>query len=320
MLKVLGVVVGVLILPALAFGQGDQGSGISPRGAVPPPQPASLAAPPRPTLAPTKKIDATYPDKAKRAGVQGDAWLDVIVLADGTVKSVMIAKSLDTVFGLDQAAIAAVRQWQYPPLTDGRATRPPVRIVIPFRLPGAPAAVSVATLEEFGKDAFLPVGRDPRVVLPKVKHQVTPVYTTAGLRAKIVGSVEVEAVVLPDGTVGQVRVVKSLDQPTGLDDQALGAAREWMFRARNARRKARADDRGHRAELQPPLGRPADPRRSYIPPYLAPSRERTRRSTIHFHAAVGLRPIPRAVDGRGGAIPFSAVSKGGMFGCRRVSY
>jgi TonB family protein len=35
--------------------------------------------------------------------------------------------------------------------------------------------------------------------------------------------------VLPDGTVGQVRVVKSLDKPTGLDDQALGAAREWMF-------------------------------------------------------------------------------------------
>jgi TonB family protein len=49
------------------------------------------------------------------------------------------------------------------------------------------------------------------------------------MRAKIVGTVEVDAVVLPDGTVGQVRVVKSLDKPTGLDDQALGAAREWMF-------------------------------------------------------------------------------------------
>ena len=49
------------------------------------------------------------------------------------------------------------------------------------------------------------------------------------MRAKIVGTVEVDAVVLPDGTVGQVRVVKSLDKPTGLDDQALGAAREWLF-------------------------------------------------------------------------------------------
>ena len=71
---------------------------------------------------------------------------------------------------------------------------------------------------------------DPRVVPPKLIQQVPPVYTTAGLRARIVGSVEVDAVVLPDGTVGQVRVVKSLDKATGLDDQALGAAREWTFK------------------------------------------------------------------------------------------
>jgi TonB family protein len=182
-----------------------------------------------PTLAPTKKIDPAYPDKARRAGIQGDVWLDVIVLADGTVKSVMVAKSLDTVYGLDQAAIAAVRQWQYPPLTDGRASRPPLQIVIPFRLPDTPPAVAQVTVEEFDDSAFRPSPNDSRVVRPKLIRQVPPVYTTAGMRAKIVGTVEVDAVVLPDGTVGQVRVVKSLDKPTGLDDQALGAAREWMF-------------------------------------------------------------------------------------------
>ena len=171
-----------------------------------------------------------YPDKARRAGVQGDVWLDVIVLADGTVKSVMVAKSLDTVFGLDQAAIAAVRQWQYPPLSDGRASRPPLQIVVPFRLPDAPPAVARVTVEEFGNSAFRPTPNDPRVVPPKLLQQVPPVYTTAGFRARIVGSVEVDAVVLPDGTVGQVRVVKSLDKATGLDDQALGAAREWTFK------------------------------------------------------------------------------------------
>jgi TonB family protein len=154
----------------------------------------------------------------------------VIVLADGTVKSVVVAKSLDTVFGLDQAAIAAVRQWQYPPLTDGRASRPPLQVVVPFHLPDAPPAVARVTVEEFGNTAFRPTPNDPRVVPPKLLHQVPPVYTTAGLRARIVGSVEVDAVVLPDGTVGQVRVVKSLDKATGLDDQALGAAREWTFK------------------------------------------------------------------------------------------
>jgi TonB family protein len=142
----------------------------------------------------------------------------------------MVAKSLDTVFGLDQSAIAAVRQWQYPPLTDGRASRPPLQIVIPFRLPDGPPAVARVTAEEFGNSAFRPTPNDPRVVPPKLIQQVPPAYTTAGFRAKIVGSVEVDAVVLPDGTVGQVRVVKSLDKPTGLDDQALGAVREWTFK------------------------------------------------------------------------------------------
>jgi TonB family protein len=223
MLMVFGGV--VLSVSAIAFGQGGQGSSASAPSA-----PSGRFGAPAPVVVPVKKIDPAYPDKARRAGIQGDVWLDVIILADGTVKTMSIARSLDTVFGLDQAAIAAVRQWQYPPLTDGRAARPPQRVVIPFRLLDAPAAVAPsAPVEEFGKGALRPERSDSRVILPRLKHEVPPVYTTAGLRARIVGSVGVEAVVLPDGTVGQARVVKSLDKATGLDDQALGAAREWTF-------------------------------------------------------------------------------------------
>jgi TonB family protein len=229
MLKVFAVVV-TLTGPALAFGQAGLGANAVPSGAATPQQSAGLEAPPGPTLVPTRKVDPTYPDKARRAGVQGDVWLDVIVLADGTVKSVMVAKSLDTVFGLDQAAIAAVRQWQYPPLSDGRSSRPPLQIVVPFRLPDAPSAVAPLTIEEFGNGAFRPTPNDPRVAPPTLLQQVPAVYTTAAARARIVGRVELDAVVLPDGTVGQVRVVKSLDKANGLDDQAMGAAREWRFK------------------------------------------------------------------------------------------
>ena len=111
MLRIFGAVVAALMVPLLAFGQGGGlGANGLPSGAAPPSPPMHAETASRPTLAPTKKIDPTYPDKARRAGVQGDVWLDVIVLADGTVKSVMVAKSLDTVYGLDQAAIAAVRR------------------------------------------------------------------------------------------------------------------------------------------------------------------------------------------------------------------
>jgi len=39
--------------------------------------------------------------------------VDTVVLADGTVGDVTIAKSLDTVCGLDQQAMKAMRQWRF---------------------------------------------------------------------------------------------------------------------------------------------------------------------------------------------------------------
>lgn len=224
MLKVFGFVAAV-VAPTLAFGQGTS----VPSSASPAPQPTRVETVPAPALVPIRKIDPTYPEKARRAGIQGEVWLDVIVRADGTVGNVLVGQSLDTVFGLDQAAIVAVRQWQYPPLTDGRASRPPLRVVVPFLLPNAAPAAPRVVAEEFDDSALRPTRNDPRVVAPKPRRPVPPTYTSAGLRAKIVGQIEIEAVVLADGTVGQVRVVKSLDKATGLDDQALGAAREWTF-------------------------------------------------------------------------------------------
>ena len=35
---------------------------------------------------------------------------------------------------------------------------------------------------------------------------------------------------LPNGTVGDVRIMKSLDKQYGLDQEALAAAKKWLFR------------------------------------------------------------------------------------------
>ena len=50
------------------------------------------------------------------------------------------------------------------------------------------------------------------------------------MRAKIQGQVELEIVVLENGTVGEVRVTKSLDRTYGLDQAAMDAAKKWKFR------------------------------------------------------------------------------------------
>jgi protein TonB len=67
------------------------------------------------------------------------------------------------------------------------------------------------------------------IELPRVIREVKPNYTADAMRAKVQGVVLVEAVVMPDGSVGNVQVVRSLDQTFGLDQEALNAARKWRF-------------------------------------------------------------------------------------------
>jgi len=62
-----------------------------------------------------------------------------------------------------------------------------------------------------------------------VLRPTQPTYTSEAMRAKIQGSVELEAIVLPNGTVGDVRIIRSLDRVHGLDEQAIKAAKLWLF-------------------------------------------------------------------------------------------
>jgi TonB family protein len=67
------------------------------------------------------------------------------------------------------------------------------------------------------------------VSTPQLVREVKPDYTVEAMRAKMQGVVLLECVILQDGTVGDTRVVKSLDRVFGLDDQAIKAAKQWKF-------------------------------------------------------------------------------------------
>ena len=69
----------------------------------------------------------------------------------------------------------------------------------------------------------------PGVTIPRILTEARPQYTSDALRAKIQGSVVVECVVQTDGTVGDVRVIRSLDTTYGLDQEAIKAAKQWKF-------------------------------------------------------------------------------------------
>lgn len=67
------------------------------------------------------------------------------------------------------------------------------------------------------------------VINPRIVREVKPQYTADAMRAKVQGTVLLECVVLSDGTVGRVDVVRSLDPTFGLDQEAVKAARQWRF-------------------------------------------------------------------------------------------
>ena len=67
------------------------------------------------------------------------------------------------------------------------------------------------------------------VINPRVLREVKPQYTADAMRAKVQGTVLLECVVLSDGSVGRVDVVKSLDPTFGLDAEAVKAAKQWRF-------------------------------------------------------------------------------------------
>jgi len=79
----------------------------------------------------------------------------------------------------------------------------------------------------FGGGAFAPGNG---VTWPEVRWEEKPKYTSDAMRAKIQGQVELEIIVREDGTVGEVRVVKSLDRTYGLDQAAMEAAKKWRFK------------------------------------------------------------------------------------------
>lgn len=80
---------------------------------------------------------------------------------------------------------------------------------------------------EKGFDGAFPAGGD--VTAPVLLKRVPPRYTSEAMVTKITGDVVLEAVVRADGTVGAVRVVKSLDARFGLDRAAIEAAKQWVF-------------------------------------------------------------------------------------------
>ena len=116
MRSVLCVVIGVCLMSSVVAGQDGGKSAQAPiqvGGAVAAPQKRAHVAP-------------VYPPMAKQTRTQGLVSLSIVINANGAVERAAVVKSIPA---LNDAAIAAVRQWKYAPtIVDGAAV--PVTMVV----------------------------------------------------------------------------------------------------------------------------------------------------------------------------------------------
>ena len=104
-----------------------------------------------PPPAVTRKIDPQYPAAAKTARLSGTVTVEAVIGTDGRVTDAKVMRGVDPV--LDEAAVAAVRQWEFQPSTlDGQPvsvvhsvpitfTAPPDPVKPPSTVPGTPRSL-----------------------------------------------------------------------------------------------------------------------------------------------------------------------------------
>jgi TonB family protein len=79
-------------------------------------------------------VKPAYPESEQAAGIQGYVVMEARIGTDGRLASLKVLNSVDP--ALDQAAIAAVQQWQYEPtLLNGRPVEVTTSITVNFKLP-----------------------------------------------------------------------------------------------------------------------------------------------------------------------------------------
>jgi len=112
------------------------------------------------------------------------------------------------------AAITAVRQWQYDPPFEAPLT---FRVDVGLGLP-------VMAFKPRSEDGALRVGGD--IKPPKRIKDVQPVYPPVARDAGVAGVVIIEARIATDGSVEEAHVLRSIPL---LDQAALDAVKQWQF-------------------------------------------------------------------------------------------
>lgn len=151
-----------------------------------------------------------YPPAAKQARISGLARMEAVIARDGTVKEVTAISGHPM---LVEAAVEAVRRWQYRPTeVDGQPVEVRTRIDVRFELAREGAPTPAPDLAQG----------------VKIVKKVAPAYPAEAKEKGISGAVRLEAVIDKEGKVADVRVLSG--DPL-LVAAAVDAVKQWEYQA-----------------------------------------------------------------------------------------
>ena len=68
-----------------------------------------------PVIIPETKVQAAYPEAARKSKIEGRVILQAVVKKEGTVGNIIILRTPGNNLGFEESAIAAVQQWRFKP-------------------------------------------------------------------------------------------------------------------------------------------------------------------------------------------------------------
>jgi protein TonB len=203
-----------------------------------------------------KRVEPEYPIEAAKRGVAGYVVLDAVIDKSGKVRNLRVARSVPE---LDQAALKAVRGWQFAkPTVTGTPGDIAATVVLAFTLRHGPLPPDDIDLGRFyvergdyaaaeaplaraleaitrENECFFPIsdvvgargrGGAGAIEPPRKIKDVKPVYPGIAQKARVTGAVIIEAVIDANGRVSCTRVLRSVPL---LDQAALDAVSQWEF-------------------------------------------------------------------------------------------
>jgi len=182
-----------------------------------------------------KMVDPVYPEEARKEGIEGVVIVEATTDVYGRVVDLKVLRSIPE---LNEAAIAAIKQWIYESLILAGEPRGVIfTVTCSFKLGDKGKKQPADAEEKKGKKKFDVAEKevkDPssfdkaeKDKKPRLIKKVDPIYPDEARKAGVEGTVTLEATTDIYGKVEKIKVLKSDDER--LSQAAVTALKQWVY-------------------------------------------------------------------------------------------